>query len=390
MASTVLHRAHKKGQRELALFVWLSACVSLAHAQWLDPRGDWPTPVVNTDKAPEGEFRGQRLLIQSETFASDAPLSSTYWQRGSMDGHSKMHDWHWDHRALVQWRGGSAALHIGHVQQGQLTANQNALFLAAQKSGQIDVSGVQTARHSIQARLWQLEGTVLGAVFAGQWGNGLRWQVMPELMNIHAYRQGHADAVFEQSDEKQLLTGQLRQIGTQSFGFLMNDRKDAGWAALVHIKMNWHHAWGETGVQINNAFNRLHFSTVHFADTDYLLQALNGQLQLNDLPSVSGEYGVRTWRGQVPRTWVWQYSPSFMPTVSIGQLGLDDQKHGFIAYTYPIACGQLRAQTVSLANVSVNFGCAFLGQKLHVGTGLTADVKFRAMAWSGVHIQWRW
>lgn len=381
-----------KGRWGLVMAVgWAVSFASLAQP--------WPEPAVETT-APTDAFTDTRpepwlwqASVQADIQGTHGPLSAQVWSQTPLSASSRTEAWQWQARMGVSGPWGAStkwSWSINSLQQGQLLANGNALRLAAlDKLGETTTSTVD-GRYPLQAQSWRLNANTLGATFASALDENLQLQVVSELAQIKEYYHDRADLQWVQSGTNGSLQGKLHQTGTRQYGFLMHEAPDAGRGYWLHARLDWTHSHARLSAQVNNLWSRLAFDNIHFSETDYQVQTINGQLQLGKIPSVSGVYGMHSTRLSLPRVWQWSARLHDWPRWEVGQKGIGQIGRVYMAYQQPVMCGQIRLETVQLKNWTLGAHCAFFNRQLRLSAGMSTDARFAHPVISQAQIQWMW
>jgi hypothetical protein len=364
--------------QNVMLSLWVLVCALLpigVHARWMDDEPD-----------TQVRLRG---FVSGDIQSSDAPLSTSYWQQHALSSTPQTYWWQLQTRVGVQANIGGYLWHIADVRQGQLLADGNAMRLAALSDVGQSASIATDGSYPIHARLWQLKGRTVGTQITQHWPERVTWQWVPELMQVKDYREDSANFQWTQTGTNSILKGSFNRWGTRPFEYLSDERPDAGKAALLHTRLRWDSPYGPVGLSVDNVWSRLDFSNIHYSNTNYTVQAKDNKLQLSNVPSISGSYGMQSMQTQLPRVWQWQWQPAALSQLELGQKGVADQARYYMAYTQPWGWIQFRVETVQAQNWTLGVRSALFNKQLMAALAVTTDAQLHNHKWTGVLLQWQ-
>lgn len=286
----------------------------------------------------------------------------------------------------ARWTAGDWAASAFRSRQIYFKGDSNILTLAAEdkRTGSINTStwgalDVQGELHALEAshlslsRRWNLPGRS-------------RLELEPQIFKIHSYQRTAVQLAWRDAAGTQTLRGDVRRVGTRSYGFDPNDRPDAGTGWGLNLRASVGHRWGEADLDVRNLLGGLEFSNVHFSNRRYDALATDRKLKARETPALSGRYGQFNSREKLPMFWKIDSRWHAAPGLTVGLIGLDSTHSARAGYAVKIPQGQLSLETVSLENASIKIRWQAM-PKLSLAAGLGIDKGGHA-DWSLLSASW--
>lgn len=196
-------------------------------------------------------------------------------------------------------------LRIAKQYKGYYQGASNVLFLAAMSE---HGNKLQVPNHdgfySLNADLHVLDATQVSFAKHLQWGQQ-KLTLRPHLFSIHEYQGFKTRGGLQvQGSDARINGGVFERVGTRQYGFLRNDKADSGWGWGLDLEGHFQHGLWQLDVQVNNLFNQLRFSTVHYSRDLYNVHAVDGEIQISGNSSMTGDYGHKRSIEHLPvQTW---------------------------------------------------------------------------------------
>ncbi len=329
------------------------------------------------------------LEVGAEQFASAGFLKPEHW----LDQHPNQNDrtnWLAQRTTaaagykLESWRFG-----IAREQQAYARANTGALVMAAQDKARHEVDRSSAGSFPIHAEVWKLNTTTFSAAYAWRPTPDVSVELEPFLQTIHDFEHSRADLLLVNSGASSQLTGQVSKTGTQSYGFLVYDRPDQGWGSGLNMRMQWHSAQGQLSLTVLNLWNQQQFSPVHQMSRQYNVAATGNKIQIADLPSITGQYGLTQERTRLPAFWRTVYEPVAVPGVVIGAMGLGQSGVWTAGYSGGWFGGRWWVQTAQTSNWFAGYGRSW-DSGWRASFSVSTDSQGKAPLLSSVLVGKRW
>lgn len=308
-----------------------------------------------------------------EQFASAGFIKPAHWldERPSENDRT-----HWltqrtaasAHYQFDNWR-----LGISREKQAYARANTGALSLAAQDKANHEVDLSTPGNFPLHAEIWKLGTTTFSAAYAWKPGTGVSLELEPFVQTIHDFEHMRGDLLLVNNSGSSRLSGQISKTGTRSYGFLPNDQPDQGWGSGVNLRASWESPMGRLSLTVHNAWNRQEFSAVHQTNLHYNVSSTGNKINIADLPSVTGEYGLTQGRTKLPAFWQSAYEPAMLPGLTVGAMGLGKNGIWTAGYYGTWAGGRWWVRTAQTSNWSAGYGYAWAsGWKASLGVSANA------------------
>lgn len=286
-------------------------------------------------------------------------FSSTEWiQLKTLAGASKKQgEWQWT---------------LSRSRLGYLSANRNALHLAAQDESRDQVDISTQGVFSLHAKVHSLSSTVIAVSKLHRLNERVSIEVTPHLHHIHDYQRSEAYLNLQTQGTQSRLTGHLTRVGTRNYGFLINDRPDSGFGWGVDAKILMEYDWGKIRWDAANLLGRLHFKSVHESSRQYDVVAADGKdIVVSEIPSIQGTYGVTSRKEKLPVVWRFGVSPSQIRGLDVGLIALGSDARWTVGYGLQIKNQhRIWAQTVEAVNWSVGWD-ASITSRWNAGVAMT-------------------
>jgi hypothetical protein len=334
-----------KGRRRLAFFfAWLTALPAWAQVQ---------------------------VWAHHEQQASAGVLSAQQWLDSALKPQSKTEWIHSNSQVGWEYLSGRVTWGLAQNRSGYLSANRNALSLAAQHEVRERVDLSPPGQFALLASAQTLDSTVLSAGFHRSLSPHIDLRLTPHLHFIHDYQRSVGDLSLQTSDSQTRLQGHLQRVGTRHYGFLVNDQADAGWGWGLHMGLGLRSAWGHGRLDVSNLLGQLRFSNIHFSQRQFQVNSTNGRdLETSAIPSVQGQYGLTHSKENLPVLWQARFSPVAAPRLQLGLTAMGSDARWFLGYGHSIGQHRFWAQTVEAQNWSLAWETR-LSDKWMVGAGVT-------------------
>lgn len=312
------------------------------------------------------------LSASQQQHASAGVLSAQQWIKGLLSQHSPYEWIHFRSQAGVVKHWPDWGLGVARSRVGYLHANSNAMVLSAQDALNDRVDLSNQGVFALMAKGQTLESTIFSVEWKRALTNAFELTLVPHLHSIHDYQRSEGQLTLQTVGTQSRLQGNLSRVGTRNYGFLVNDRDNAGWGWGLDIGLKWNSAWGEAHVHSSNALSKLHFSNIHFSDRQYDVNTHNGQdLILSAIPSVQGVYGLLRTTENLPATWQIRFVPRRAQHISIGLTGMESDARWFATYGQRFLQYRWWVKTVEAKNWSA-VGEWQISDRWSLSAGLTA------------------
>lgn len=281
------------------------------------------------------------------------------------------------------------SLGIAQSRLGYMSANRNALLLSAQDelNDRVDLS--TQGQFALGATVHALESTIFSARLKHAFSDDVVLTLAPHVHVIHDYQRSDGHLSLQTVGTQSRLQGSLRRVGTRNYGFLIEDKANAGWGLGLDASLRMRSAWGKTQIDASNLFSRLRFSNIHFSNRQYDVNTSNGtDLVLSDIPSVQGFYGQTPTTERLPIAWQARFEPVMASNASLGVTALGSDVRWFAAYGQQIKQYWWWVQTVEAKNLSVGADVQ-ISERWSFGAGLTAT-RLNHPAFSSFHLKAIW
>lgn len=343
-----------KGQPKLALFFALAV---------LYPPTGW----------------GQTTLqIGHEQWASSGYLKAEHWLNKSLKDTS------------TQWIAAQTTVKIDHpistwsfsmgrTRQGFLEASTNALLVSAENEVDKSVDLHTPGRFDLAAQVWQLDATTLAAKHRFKPTESVHIEIEPYIQTVHDFQfsQGRLTLNNQSTVGASQLMGSVERTGTRHYGYLINDRPDNGWGMGLNLSVCWESSLGSLNGSFRNLANRLTFSTIHHSKVNYNISATGDQINIADLPSISGSYDISSAKQSVPIFWDLSFTPASLQKASLGMIGVGHRSAWTAAFTYTQGDDHYWVRTVGNKNWTLGFNRKWI-------SGWSAGL---AASWANASIQ---
>jgi hypothetical protein len=353
----------KKGRlRPTFFFAWLAATSALAENQ---------------------------VFVRHDQQASSGVLSAKQWLDEGLSPKSKNEWIHSINQMGFEYHSGSMAWGIAQTRSGYLSANRNALSLAAQdeEKGRFDLT--PQGHFALSANIQTLESTVFSVGFKQVISSNLDWSLTPHLHFIHDYQRSNGNLTLQTSGSQSHLDGHLQRLGTRNYGFLMNDQTDAGWGWGVNMGLGLQSAWGQGSLDVSNLLSQLRFSNIHFSKRQFLVNSANGKdVVLSDIPSLLGNYGLTKSNERLPVVWQAKFNPVVAPNMQLGVMAMGSDTRWFLGYGHSFGQHRFWTQTVGAQNWSFGWD-TWLYEKWTFGATVTGT-RMNDAAFTRVLIRRTW
>jgi hypothetical protein len=253
-----------------------------------------------------------------------------------------------------------------------LSANRNALSLAAQDEARDRVDLSPQGQFGLSASVQTLESTIFSIGFKQALTANIDWRMTPHVHLIHDYQRSVGNLSLQTTGTQSRLEGQLQRVGTRHYGFLVNDQANAGWGWGVNMGLDLRSDWGHGRLDVNNLMSQLRFSNIHFSNRQYQVNSTNGKdVVLSDIPSLQGNYGLTQSQERLPVVWQARFSPVMASKMQMGITAMGSDARWLLAYGHSMGQHRLWAQTVEAQNWSLGWETQAFN-KWTLGVGVTA------------------
>jgi hypothetical protein len=311
------------------------------------------------------------FLAVHEQHASAGILSAKQWLHSGLAQASR-DDWvHAKSQVGFFKRDERWGVGVVRARAGYLSANRNALLLSAQDEllARVDLSA--QGAFQLAAKVHTLDSTVFSARWSHALAQGTQLTIESHVHLIHDYQKSEGDFSLQTQGRASRLTGTLRRVGTRDYGFLVDDRVNAGWGWGMDLALASSRDWGDVRLDISNLLNRLEFSSIHFSRRQYDINTSNGEdVVVSEIPSLQGTYGVMQKNEKLPVFWRLRVQPLAVKQATFGLVGLDSDVRWTAAYTLPYRRHSFSFETVQAQNWRVGFE-GRLTDQWSVGAGMT-------------------
>jgi len=329
------------------------------------------------------------LFADAQSLSSAGQLRASHWMSESLQPSSQTH-WMAYHMDMgLTYAKNDWELELAKTRQGYLVGNGNALLLAAQDDAGMEINLSTPGRFSINAQTWVIDAYRLKFLYKFNLSDGLDFKVEPYLLQIQDYQHARGELTLLNETATNQLYGQLNRVGTRRYGYLMQDQPDAGWGMGLNLKWMWLSPVGRLETGIQNAFSQLKFSTLHYSDRQYQVQAQGGQIKVSDIPSLTGIYGLREQRESLPIVWQLLLSPTDFPGVRLGVVSMKNQERLFFKYERGLDKGRWWVQTVQADNWSAGLMWSFFHQ-LELGMAVSTTDQLRSPVLTSLQARMTW
>lgn len=355
--------ARKKGQLRLALF--------------------FATFAANTAQAQV------QIDAGFEQFASSGFLKPDHWLNQPMEQNDRTHWLAQRMTATAGYQLDNWRLGISREKQAYARANSSALVLAAQDKARDEVDLSAIGRFPLHAEIWKLSTTTFSAAYAWHPSPNVSLELEPFLQTIHDFEFMNGDLLLTNDGRQSQVTGQIKKIGTRSYGFLFNDQPDQGWGSGLNLRGNWNSPWGKLGLAVHNAWNRQQFSVIHQSERQYNVTATGNKLNIADLPSVTGQYSLSEKNTHLPVFWRLIYTPAPITGLTVGAMGLGQQAAWTAGYSGHWAEGHWWLHTSQVHNWTVGYGRSW-GHGWKASLAISTDKHANAPLLSSIQLSKTW
>jgi hypothetical protein len=328
-------------------------------------------------------------LASHQQHASAGVLSAKQWIDGRL-GMSSPFEWvHAKSQIGVVKHGADWSLGLVRSHAGYMSSNRNALLLSAQDdlNDRVDLSS--QGKFALGATVHTLASTIFSARLKHAFSDDVVLTLTPHLHVIHDYQRSTGDLSLQSVGAQSRLQGSVRRVGTRNYGFLLDDKANAGWGWGMDAGLRVRSAWGETLLDASNLLSQLRFSTVHFSNRQYDVNTSNGSdLVLSEIPSVRGVYGLTKTSGKLPVAWQVRFVPAMASNASLGLTAMGSDVRWFAAYGQKIKQYRWWMQTVETKNWSFG-GDVQIADGWSLGAGVTAT-RLNNPAFTSFHLKAIW
>lgn len=208
------------------------------------------------------------------------------------------------------------------------------------------------------------------------------------LSYVLDYQRSEGQAELQVVARDARLQGQIHRWGTRRYGFLIDDRDDAGQGLGLDARLQWQPGDWQVQAKVENLVSRLRLHPMHFSVRQYDVRARDGELVIRegDAFSMIGTYGLTRGHERLPSWAQLSLGHASWPGVQGGLLKLNRHWMPWLAYRTPPSTWQWGISTVAGRNLTVD-GLWRSGQGLQWGLGLTWTADGRA-AVGQMHIRW--
>jgi hypothetical protein len=296
--------------------------------------------------------------LEAESLATAGQLKAQHWLPEKLEPNSRQTGAVLRVDAGLALRTERAEWWLGQTRQAYFQGNSNALLLAAQDEVGQTLDLNRPGYFGINAQTWTLNASVLGLGYRQdvldtlQLGK-LEVEWRPHFLKIHDYQHSQAEFRLNNSTNTNHLTGRLLRDGTRNYGFLVNEKPDLGWGAGLDLKAHWQLASGTLALDARNLLSYLRFSTLHTSRRTYQVDAIAGELQVSDVPSLSGDYGWRAKTERLPLVWQLNWQPAAIAGLQPGLMGVGAVTRWRLRYGQAWGNQEWWVQTVQTDNWSV-------------------------------------
>lgn len=336
----------KKGRLTLAFFfAWLNASPAFAELQ---------------------------VFARHEQQSSAGVLSAKQWLDEGLRPQAKTEWVHSINQVGFEYQTGPVTLGVAQTRSGYLSANRNALSLAAQDEARERVDLSPQGQFGLSASVQTLESTIFSVGFKQALTANIDWRVTPHVHLIHDYQRSVGNLSLQTAGTQSRLEGQLQRVGTRHYGFLVNDQADAGWGWGVNMGLVLRSDWGHGRLDVSNLMGQLRFLNIHFSNRQYQVNSTNGKdVVLSDVPSLQGNYGLTQSQERLPVVWQARFNPVMAPKMQLGITAMGSDARWLLAYGHSVGKHRLWAQTVQAQNWSLDWETQAF-HKWTLGAGVTA------------------
>jgi hypothetical protein len=321
--------------------------------------------------------------------ASAGVLSAQQWIDGRL-GQSSPFEWvHAKSQIGVVKHWADWSLGMARSRAGYMSANRNALLLSAQDelNDRVDLS--TQGQFALGATVHTLESTIFSARLNHAFSDGVALTLVPHLHVIHDYQRSEGHLSLQTVGTQSRLQGSVRRVGTRNYGFLVDDKANAGWGWGMDAGLRVRSDWGETQLEASNLLSQLRFSSVHFSNRQYDVNTSNGSdLVLSETPSVQGIYGHTKTSEKLPIAWQVRFVPVMATNASLGLTAMGSDVRWFAAYGQKIKRYRWWMQTVETKNWSLG-GDVQISDGWSLGAGVTAT-RLNNPAFTSFHLKAIW
>lgn len=317
------------------------------------------------------------VFTDAQTVSSAGQLRASHWLSKSLQSSSQSHwmlyrfDIGLTH-AKTDWE-----FELAKTRQGYFFGNTNALFLAAQDNADKDIDLTTLGRFAIRAETWSLEAHRLAATYKWKLSPQLTFRIEPHLLLIQDYQHARGELSLLNESNTNQLQGQLNRVGTRQYGYLIQDQPDAGWGMGLHFNGSYESSLGQLDWRIQNLYSQLKFSTLHYSNRQYLVQTQAGQINVSNIPSLTGTYGLGPRRESLPMAWQMLLTPGLLPDIRLGVVGMERQARLLLRYERGLNTGRWWLQTIQAENWSAGLTWSVLSQ-LELGMAISTTDRLRS------------
>lgn len=259
--------------------------------------------------------------------------------------------------------------------------SENVLYAAAvsEQSSKISIpksNGV----YSLDAEQYQLESQQIAFIKNFKINENLSLKLKPHFFSIESYQHNETNGDLSVNGKNAKAAGTFKRIGTRRYGYLVNEAEDKGWGWGLDVggaakRGNWH-----MDFELNNLLSQLRFSTIHYSNRVYNIDAVNGAIQIKRHGnfSMTGDYGHHKTTEKLPLQTYFAVRNEVFPSISGGIYSVSNHVIPWAAYELRKGIFYGKATAMNLRHLVLDFGLISKNQStINIGIGFSEDKKAR-------------
>lgn len=243
-------------------------------------------------------------------------------------------------------------------------------------------------RYPLKARTQQLVSNDLSFSRRFKPVSSLTLEGQVRLSYVLDYQRTEGQAELQVAARDARLEGQIRRWGTRRYGYLINDQADVGQGVGVDASLHWQPGAWQVQARIENLWNHLRLSPMHWSERLYDVRARDGELVIrtgNDF-SMTGTYALTRGTERLPAWTQIRIDHADWPGWQGGLLQLNQQWAPWLSYRTSPAPWRWGVSTVGGRNLTLE-GLWSPANGTQWGLGLTWTGDGRA-ALGQLQIRW--
>ncbi|MBV8248462.1 MAG: hypothetical protein JO200_08415 [Comamonas sp.] len=251
---------------------------------------------------------------------------------------------------------GGLELEVAAKYKGYYVGSENVLYLAALAETSNKFAIPHNGIYSLNGRLQMLQSRQVTLSKTLQFGDNLKLHLKPHVFSIEDYQSAKARGTLAVDGQNANVQGTLNRVGTRRFGFLVNEKEDQGWGWGLDVAGTYTQGPWRIDFSANNLLSQLRFSSVHYSNRLYNVNAVNGEIEIkrHNSFSMTGEYGHQKSNERLPVQTQIALSNSNWNQWQAGLYSVSDRVTPWLAYQYSHGPWYARATTMQFQNLSLD------------------------------------